>query len=102
MTNKDFVVEAVKRLIPDTSWHGETNHDKNSLENLDIGEEILYIVFEELIEEFIKNWKKKKNYDRIDVREALKRFLENYNINIDFRTFNNKQIINDVYKKLGL
>lgn len=56
----------------------------------------------ELIEEFIKNWKKKKNYDRIDVREALKRFLENNNINIDFRTFNNKQIINDVYKKLGL
>ncbi len=56
----------------------------------------------DLIDEFINIWKKKKGYDRIDVREALKRFLANNNIDIDFRIFNNKQIINSVYERLGL
>lgn len=54
------------------------------------------------IEEFVERWKNKSGYDRIDIREALKRFLANNNIDIDFRIFSNKQIINDVYKKLGL
>lgn len=49
MTDREFILEAVKRLLPDTQWHGESYLDRKSLDNLDILSDILEIVLDELI-----------------------------------------------------
>ena len=47
MTNKEFILEALKRITPDTSWHGETNADNISIGNIDILEEMIYFLLDE-------------------------------------------------------
>lgn len=49
MTDREFILEAVKRLLPDTQWHGESYLDGKSIDNLDILREIIEIVLDELI-----------------------------------------------------
>ena len=48
MENREFVLEALKRLAPDTRWHGETLADEGSLGNIDILEEMAYFLLDEL------------------------------------------------------
>lgn len=48
MTNKEFILEALKRITPDTSWHGETYTDDKSIKNIDILEEMIYFLLDEL------------------------------------------------------
>ena len=51
MTNLEFTSEAIKRLMPDTSWYGESTHDRNSVENMDILDVMLEQTLEELFED---------------------------------------------------
>ena len=46
--DKEFRLEALRRLIPDTSWHGECYHDTKSVNNIDILAEMSYIIMEEM------------------------------------------------------
>lgn len=48
MENEEFILEALKRITPDTSWYGETNSDNKSLKNIDILEEMIYFLLGEL------------------------------------------------------
>lgn len=48
MTNKEFILEALKRLTPSIYWHGETNADNISIDNIDILEEMIYFLLVEL------------------------------------------------------
>ena len=48
MENKEFILEALKRLVPDTRWHGETYADDASLDNLDTLEEMAYFILDNL------------------------------------------------------
>lgn len=48
MENEEFILEALKRITPDTSWYGETNSDNKSLKNIDILEEMIYFLLSEL------------------------------------------------------
>lgn len=48
MTNREFILEALKRITPDTSWHGETFADIKSIDNIDTLEEMVYFLLEEL------------------------------------------------------
>lgn len=48
MTNRDFILETLKRITPNTSWHGETNADNISMNNIDILEEMIYFLLDEL------------------------------------------------------
>lgn len=48
MTNKEFILEALKRLTPSTYWYGETNADNISIDNIDILEEMIYFLLDEL------------------------------------------------------
>lgn len=50
MNDKEFVLEALKRLIPDTSWWGETNHDSDSVKNLDLLSNMIDMMIEVLME----------------------------------------------------
>ena len=50
MNDKEFVLEALKRLIPDTSWGGESNHDSESVKNLDLFRNMIDIMIESLME----------------------------------------------------
>lgn len=46
--DKEFRLEALKRLIPDTSWYGESYHDTKSVNNIDVLAEMSYIIMEEM------------------------------------------------------
>lgn len=48
MEDKEFILEVLKRITPDTSWHGETYADDKSIENIDILEEMIYLLLDEL------------------------------------------------------
>lgn len=46
--DREFILEVLKRITPDTSWYGETNTDNKSLKNIDILEEMIYFLLDEL------------------------------------------------------
>lgn len=48
MEDKEFILEVLKRITPDTSWHGETYADDKSIKNIDILEEMIYFLLDEL------------------------------------------------------
>lgn len=48
MTDKEFILEALKRITPDTSWHSETHADNISIDNIDTLEEMIYFLLDEL------------------------------------------------------
>ena len=50
MNDKEFCLEALKRLIPDTSWWGESNHDSDSVKNLDLLSNMIDMMIESLSE----------------------------------------------------
>lgn len=50
MENEEFILEALKRITPDTSWHGETYADDKSRKNIDILEDMIYFLLGELFE----------------------------------------------------
>lgn len=48
MEDKEFILEVLRRITPDTSWHGETCADDKSLDNMDILEDMIYFLLDEL------------------------------------------------------
>lgn len=50
MTNKEFIIEAFKRLVPSTAWHGDSYLDGKSLENIDTLDEMFQILIDELVQ----------------------------------------------------
>lgn len=53
MSDKEFIIEAVNRLIPSSEWHGDSDEDAKSLANIDVQEEALRIVWEKLFEDLV-------------------------------------------------
>lgn len=49
MDNKEFVLEALKRLTPDTSWWGESRHDDESIDNIELLGDMFDIMLRELL-----------------------------------------------------
>ena len=50
MNDKEIVLEALNRLIPDTSWWGESSHDSESVKNLDLLSNMIDMMIESLSE----------------------------------------------------
>lgn len=48
MEEKEFVLEALKRLTPDTSWHGVCEDDEETYKNIPILAEMAYFIMSEL------------------------------------------------------
>lgn len=48
MEEKEFILEALRRLLPTTEWYGETCHDNISYDNLNYYDDILMEVFNNL------------------------------------------------------
>lgn len=48
MEDREFINEAINRLIPHSEWHGESNSDNESLKNIDIQYDALEIVLDRL------------------------------------------------------
>lgn len=53
MDNREFIKEAVERLIPKSNWHGESNSDKESIKNIDIQYDVLEIVLDKLFADIV-------------------------------------------------
>ena len=48
MEDKEFILEAFKRLVPDTSWWGESRHDAKSCDNIELLGDMFDIMLREL------------------------------------------------------
>ena len=48
MEDKEFILESLKRLTPDTSWHGESYADDKSIDNIDTLEDMIFFLLDEL------------------------------------------------------
>lgn len=53
MKDKEFIPEALERLIPKSEWHGESNLDRESLENIDLQWECVDIALRRLFEDIV-------------------------------------------------
>lgn len=53
MKDKEFIPEALERLIPKSEWHGESNIDRESLENIDLQWECVDIALRRLFEDIV-------------------------------------------------
>lgn len=42
--DREFIMEVIDRVVPKSEWWGESNHDNQSIRNIDIQQDILYIV----------------------------------------------------------
>lgn len=48
MEDREFILETLKRITPNTSWHGESYADDISMDNIDTLEEMVYFLLDEL------------------------------------------------------
>ena len=79
--DQSFRYEALKRILPDTSWYGETYHDNNSVNNIETLEEMAYMILEQLLlNAFVPSGNKGNgSYERIakEKQKVLKELISN-------------------------
>lgn len=84
MNDKEFVLEALKRLIPDTSWWGESNHDSESVKNLDLLSNMIDMMIEILMEySYVPEGFRNDSYEEIarkkrKIIKGLKTWVDEY------------------------
>ena len=84
MNDKEFVLEALNRLIPDTSWWGESNHDSESVKNLDLLSDMFDMMIEILMEySYVPDGFRNDSYEEIarkkrEIIKGLKTWVDEY------------------------
>ena len=84
MNDKEFVIEALNRLIPDTSWWGESNHDSDSVKNLDLLSNMIDMMIEILMEySYVPEGFRNDSYEEIarkkrEIIKGLKTWVDEY------------------------
>lgn len=73
MEEKEFVLEALKRLTPDTSWHGVCEDDEETYKNIPILAEMAYFIMSELFHHSVVP---DGNADRDDFKAIAKKKRE--------------------------
>jgi hypothetical protein len=53
LDDKEFIIEAIRRLVPDSEWHGDSQEDDVSLASIDVQKRALQIVWGKLVEDII-------------------------------------------------
>lgn len=84
MDNKEFILETIKRVLPSTSWSGETNKDNEALDNIDLLGDVLELVLDNLFSNTYLIVRGNYSYDRIASRkQALIQWLVEYILQYD-------------------
>ena len=84
MNDKEFILEALNRLIPDTSWWGESNHDSDSVKNLDLLSNMIDMMIEALMEySYVPEGFRNDSYEEIarkkrEIIKGLKTWVDEY------------------------
>lgn len=53
LDDKEFIIEAIRRLVPDSEWHGDSQEDAISLANIDSQKRALQIVWSKLFADLV-------------------------------------------------
>lgn len=77
MDNKEFILEAFKRLVPDTSWWGESNHDGKSIENIALLGDMFDIMLNELLQDSYVPEGNKGNASCESIAKAKQTLIDN-------------------------
>lgn len=89
MENKDFIVEAISRLVPDSNWKGESYHDGEVVaDSIPASEEALYAVLNKIFDnQYDALHGAKLNASAVSILEdkqaVLKRLVEWINYRFD-------------------
>jgi len=76
MDNKEFVLEALKRLIPDTSWWGESRHDDESIDSIELLEDMFDIMLRELLNDSVVPAGNRGNGSYESIAKAKQKVIE--------------------------
>lgn len=76
MENKEFILEALKRITPNTSWHGDGDLDNKSIKNIDILDKMLEFILEELFEDSIVPPGNKGNHTFEKIAEKKQKIID--------------------------
>ena len=77
MDNKEFILEALKRLVPDTSWWGESRHDRESIDNIELLGEMFDIMLNELLQDSYVPEGNKGNASCESIAKAKQTLIDN-------------------------
>lgn len=95
MTNREFVTEAVERLLPGTQWNGDSYLDSKSLDNLDVLKDILEFVVDELTWDSIVPEGNKGNASYMAIAKKKQKVISwameklgNYSLDYDLKEHN--------------
>ena len=53
LDDKEFIIEVIRRLVPDSEWHGDSREDDESLASVDAQMQALRIVWSKLFEDIV-------------------------------------------------
>lgn len=77
MDNKEFILEALKRLVPDTSWWGESRHDGESIDNIELLGDMFDIMLNELLRDSYVPEGNKGNASYESIAKAKQMLIDN-------------------------
>lgn len=85
MNEKEFRLEALRRLVPDTSWHGDFCLDRESLDNIEILDSMFATMLNELLRDcFVPEGNKDDGYYKLiaskkqEIIKNIRNVLEDY------------------------
>ncbi len=81
MTNKEYILETIKRVVPDSEWCGDSK-DQESFNSISIQLEAVEIILDKLLKHIYiggqeENWNAKRIMK--EKQEALKELINEYN-----------------------
>lgn len=80
MTDKEYILETIKRVIPDSEWYGDSK-DQESFNNISIQLEAVEIILDKLLKHiYIGGQEENWNAMRImkEKQDALKELINEY------------------------
>lgn len=77
MENKEFIAELINRLIPESKWRGDSREDGESLDNIDVQEQALKVIWHKLFQD-IKVYGQTGNASAEAIMEKKKNVLMDF------------------------
>jgi hypothetical protein len=77
MEDKEFITETLNRLIPESKWHGDSQKDSASLDNIEVQEQALKTIWQKLFRD-IKVYGQAGNASAEDIMEKKKNVLMDF------------------------
>lgn len=97
--DNEFALECIKRLVPDTSWYGDSNLDSKSEQGVNLISDMLEIILKELTTDCLANDQyngyasfKSIHEQKQQVTKWVMEYLSDYSLDYDIVKKTRKEI----------